>query len=89
MTFELLKKIVKENEIPEDATLFSDSGWECGSTEMNGVFYSAEVNAIIFTQIGEEILKRTGVTLKDDVSQEFPDAKMIYSYAMMQQGVDG
>lgn len=85
MTFKLLKKIVKENEIPEDATLFSDSGWECGSTEMNGVFYSAEVNAIIFTQTGEEILKN-GVTLKDDVSREFPDARIIYSYAMMQQG---
>lgn len=50
MTFEKLAKIIKENNIPEDVHLMSDSGWECCATEMDGVWYAAEDNEIVFTQ---------------------------------------
>lgn len=52
MTFELLKKIIEENNIPENVTLRSNSGWECNATEMDGVWYSKEDNVIHFTQDG-------------------------------------
>lgn len=35
MTIEQFQNIIKENNIPLDAKLQSDSGWECGPTEMN------------------------------------------------------
>lgn len=50
MTFNLLYKIIKENNISEDVKLMSNSGWECDATEMNGVYYCAEENTIVFTQ---------------------------------------
>lgn len=53
MTFETLSKIMKENDIPENVKLLSDSGWECSETEMNGVYYNREKNEMIFTQDGD------------------------------------
>lgn len=50
MTFEKLAILIEEHDIPKDATLESDSGWECGPTDMDGVYYSAEQNTIMFTQ---------------------------------------
>lgn len=50
MTIELLNKILKDNNIPEDVILMSDSGWECGPTSMNGIFYNEEEKIIIFRQ---------------------------------------
>lgn len=38
MTFDILQKIIKENNIPSNVHLTSDSGWECDATEMNGVY---------------------------------------------------
>jgi len=52
MTFELLLRIIKENEIPHDVILRSNSGWECDPTEMDGVWYDSEKNIIHFTQSG-------------------------------------
>lgn len=52
MTFELLKKIIEENNIPEDVTLQSNSGWECCETEMDGIWYHKGDNVIRFTQDG-------------------------------------
>lgn len=52
MTFELLNKIIEENNIPKDVHLMSDSGWECGETEMNGIYYNRKENVLIFTQHG-------------------------------------
>lgn len=54
MTFELLSKLIEENDIPKDVHLQSDSGWECSETEMDGVWYNRETNNIIFTQQGDE-----------------------------------
>lgn len=54
MTFEKLKNIILQNNIPEDVKLLSDSGWECGETEMNGIFYNKQLSHIIFTQTGDK-----------------------------------
>lgn len=50
MTLGELNKLCKSNNIPDNVKLMSDSGWECCETEMNGVYYSEELNMIIFTQ---------------------------------------
>lgn len=50
LTFAELKKLIEENNIPENVILCSDSGWEGGPTDMDGVHYSALFNEIIFTQ---------------------------------------
>lgn len=39
MTLDILNKVIKENNIPKDVHLLSDSGCECGPTEMDGFFY--------------------------------------------------
>lgn len=53
MTFELLNKLIEENNIPKDVRLQSDSGWECDETEMDGVWYNRDTNTMIFTQHGD------------------------------------
>ena len=85
MTFKRLQKIIKDNGISENVRLLSDSGWECSATDMDGVFYSAKENTIVFTQIGEEILNGKIMKETTHVKRDFPDAKMIYSYAMLQK----
>lgn len=50
MTFGELQNIIKDNNIPEDVHLTSDSGWECNATEMDGVYYNETLNEIVFTQ---------------------------------------
>lgn len=54
MTVGKFVQILKENNIPEDAVMLSDSGWECSATDMDGVYYNRETNKIVFTQIGGE-----------------------------------
>jgi hypothetical protein len=54
VTFGKLKQIVEDNNIPDDVTLMSDSEWECGATDMDGVYYNEEENTIVFTQEGNE-----------------------------------
>lgn len=50
MTFDKLSKIIDKYDIPKNVILISDSGWECGPTDMCGMRYSKEDNTIIFTQ---------------------------------------
>ena len=52
MTLDILNKVIKENNIPKDVHLLSDSGCECGPTEMDGFFYHRGSNTIVFTQRG-------------------------------------
>lgn len=54
MTFELLSKLMDENNIPKNVKLMSDSGWECFETNMDGIYYNREENKLIFTQSGDE-----------------------------------
>lgn len=58
MTYKQLTDIIKTHNISEDVHLVSDSGWECYDTEMDGVWYYAEKNTIIFTQGGKYEKKR-------------------------------
>ena len=53
MTVEGLLSILKDNDIPRDALLMSDSGWECDPTHMDGVFYNESTNTVVFTQEAE------------------------------------
>ena len=50
MTLGKLIKIMKDNNIPDEAVLLSDSGWECGATDMDGIWYSESTNVVIFKQ---------------------------------------
>jgi len=50
MTFAKLAELIKINNIPEDVSLESDSGWECGPTGMGGAYYNGKENIMIFTQ---------------------------------------
>ena len=46
MTFEKLAELINKNNIPKNVTLESDSGWECGPTGMDGVYYNQKKNVI-------------------------------------------
>ena len=50
MTVCELFNIFKQNNIPNDAILMSDSGWECCATDMDGVYYNKLKNVVVFTQ---------------------------------------
>ena len=50
MTVKELKQILTTNNIPEDARLMSDSGWECCATDMDGVYYNPKENIVVFDQ---------------------------------------
>lgn len=50
MTFKRLQRLIEKYNISEDVELLSDSGWECSSTPMDGVYYNEDENHIIFTQ---------------------------------------
>lgn len=50
MTVGELFNIFKQNDIPDNAVLMSDSGWECDATDMDGVYYSKTENVAVFTQ---------------------------------------
>lgn len=69
MTFEKVKDLIVENNIPENVHLLSDSGWECSETEMDGIFYNQKENQIVFTQEGNEY---------DNPYWESPDWKLIH-----------
>ena len=53
MTYELLTRIIEENNIPKNVKMMSDSGWECCETDMDGIFYNKQENKMIFTQEGD------------------------------------
>lgn len=54
MTIGEFTKVIKANNIPDDVTMLSDSGWECSATDMDGIYYNAEEKEIVFTQSGDE-----------------------------------
>lgn len=47
-------KLIKDNNIPEDAIMLSDSGWECEPSCMDGIYYSESKNEIMITQEGDK-----------------------------------
>lgn len=54
MRLNTLLKLINKYNIPDDALLESDSGWECGATEMDGAYYNRKLNVIVFTQYVSE-----------------------------------
>lgn len=54
MTIEKLNRILKENNIPKDAVLMSDSGREYWAADTDGVYYNAEDNIVVLTQEYDE-----------------------------------
>ena len=54
MTIGEFSKLIKDNNIPEDAIMLSDSGWECGPSDMDGIYYSEGKNEIMITQEGNK-----------------------------------
>jgi len=54
MTVGKFVQLVKEHIIPEEAVMLSDSGWECGPSDMNGVYYNRFTNELVFTQHGDK-----------------------------------
>lgn len=54
MTIGEFSKLIKDNNIPEDVTMLSDSGWECSATDMDGIYYNEEEQEIVFTQNGNK-----------------------------------
>lgn len=69
MTVGKLTQIIKDNNIPEDAVMLSDSGWECSATDMDGVYYNKETNKLVFTQVGDQY----------DHYYNKPEWKLLYS----------
>ena len=43
-------EVLKEHNIPEDVKILSDSGWECGATDIEAVYYNKEKNFIVLVQ---------------------------------------
>lgn len=51
MTLEKMKEIMDRNGVPENVRLMSNSGWEFGATDMDGILWNPEENVIHFVQI--------------------------------------
>ena len=50
MKLNTLLKLINKHNIHDNVLLRSDSGWECGATDMNVVYYNRKLNVIAFTQ---------------------------------------
>lgn len=75
ITFKQLSQYIKENNIPENVKLLSDSGWECGETGIRAVYYNEFENVLflyqdkerdIYTNDIEDIQKRDATQLLSD-----------------------
>jgi hypothetical protein len=53
MTYRELKEIIEKNDIPENVRIMSNSGWECGATPIEGIYYSKSKNEIHLVSIDE------------------------------------
>lgn len=50
MTVEEFIKRIDNAEVPYNATILSDSGWECDPTECSRILFDQEDNVIVLTQ---------------------------------------
>ena len=46
-----MKEIMDRNGVPGNARLMSNSGWELGATDMDGIIWNPEENVIHFVQM--------------------------------------
>lgn len=52
MRYKILRELIIKYNIPYSVKLLSDSGWECGATDMDAVYYNKTDNILVFTQSG-------------------------------------
>lgn len=50
MTIKQFTDAIRKNNIPPDAIMMSDSGWEAWETDMDGIYYNEKKNVLVFTQ---------------------------------------
>ena len=50
MKLNKLLELINKHNISDDVLLQSDSGWECGATDMDSAYYNRKLNVIVFTQ---------------------------------------
>ena len=60
LTVNDLIEIMKKNNIPMNAYLTSDSGWECCATDVSSVFYDKEKNEIVLCSDYPNLENRLG-----------------------------
>lgn len=60
ITVEKLIELMKENNIPMNAKLTSDSGWECCATDVESVFYDSAKNEIVLCSDDPNLERRYG-----------------------------
>ena len=85
MTFAELNKIIEENHISHDVKLMSDSGWECGASDMDGVYYNREKNEIVFTQYTqtkEDWLDNNDEWYEQIVDKEYGDGYVALTHCL-------
>lgn len=46
---DLLDRLTKHN-IPMDAKITSDSGWECSASDVGGAYYNKSLNTVVLVQ---------------------------------------
>lgn len=63
MTLKDICELCQKNNIPDDVTLYSDSGWECCETDVDEVWYAEQHNCLVLTQAGA--FPYTPATLSD------------------------
>ena len=56
MTFELLNKIIEDNNIPKDAVILNNTRWK-SPTDCDGVYYNKTLNIIMLNDNCEDIEK--------------------------------
>lgn len=50
MKLSKLLSLLNKHNIPLNADIQSDSGWECDATDVDGVYYNQVTNTIVLTQ---------------------------------------
>ena len=48
MNIENFKKLIEKYNIPEDIILQSDTGWECGYSDLSSIAYNKKEKRIVF-----------------------------------------
>jgi hypothetical protein len=60
ISIKFLNELMVKNNIPETATLQSDSGWECCASDCESVYYNPKKNTIILCGYRNGLHNRTG-----------------------------
>lgn len=60
LTVKNLIDIMKKHNIPFNASITSDSGWECGATYVSSVFYDIKENQIVLCSAYPNLENRVG-----------------------------